>query len=416
MSLNTQQQLAFERCLEGKNVLMTGAGGVGKSYTITKICNSFDDRARTYAITASTGAAAVLIEGMTLHRWAGIGLGQASAERLARDILLQPSRNEAKRHWQQTQTLIIDEISMIDAHLFDKLEAIARIVRKNERPFGGMQLIVCGDFAQLPPVKAIGGFAFQAKSWPKVIECKIELTEVVRQSEEIFRQALSEIRFGVVSKPTIELMRSRVNVNVGNELIKPTLLLSKRDDVKRINEEHLANLTTPEVTFPSIDKYDQRREPVDPEVLKKMNRDMQAREIVRLKIGAQVMLIFNYSNDLVNGSRGIITSFNDAGLPIVKFLNGTELTVQRHTWKEKLSDTLTFVRAQIPLILAYAITIHRSQGASLDCIDIDIGNCFEYGQAYVALSRVRAIQGLRLRNPDLSRIMVHPAVKIFYQK
>jgi ATP-dependent DNA helicase PIF1 len=417
MSLNAEQSEAYERCIAGQSVLLTGAGGVGKSFTIRRVCNTFDDMVRPYAITASTGAAAVLIEGMTLHRWAGIGLGLASAERLAQDIMFSPGRAEAKRHWQTTKCLIIDEISMIDAVLFDKLEHIARIVRNNHAPFGGMQLIVCGDFAQLPPVKAKGGFAFQAKTWPRVISAIIELTQIVRQSEEEFRVALNEIRFGKISKSTIDLLRSRVGAEVGNELIKPTMLLSKRKDVKRVNDEHLARLPGDEYVFDSIDKLIVNgvtsRQAIDEELRLKINRDLQARERVKLKVGAQVMLIFNYSNELVNGSRGVVMSITN-GLPMVKFLNGAELVITRQSWKMRLSDAQTFVRTQIPLMLAYAVTQHKAQGSSLDCIDIDISNCFEAGQAYVALSRVRTLQGLRLRKPDLSRIIVHPDVKRFY--
>jgi ATP-dependent DNA helicase PIF1 len=417
MSLNAEQSEAYERCITGQSVLLTGAGGVGKSFTIRRVCSTFEDMVRPYAITASTGAAAVLIEGMTIHRWAGIGLGTATAERLAHDILFSPGRAEAKRHWQTTRCLIIDEISMIDAQLFDKLEHIARIVRNNHTPFGGMQLIVCGDFAQLPPVKAKGGFAFQAKSWPSVIDATIELTQIVRQSEESFRAALNEIRFGKVSKTTIDLLRSRVGAEVGNDLIKPTMLLSKRKDVKRVNEEHLARLEGAEYVFDAADKVlvngVTSRQPLDDETRIKLNRDMQARERVTLKVGAQVMLIFNHSNELVNGSRGVVTGIRN-GMPLVQFLNGTELVIQRHTWKVKLSDSQLFVRTQIPLMLAYAVTQHKAQGSSLDCVDIDISNCFEAGQAYVALSRVRTLQGLRLRKPDLSRIIVHPEVKRFY--
>lgn len=304
---------------------------------------------------------------------------------------------------------------MIDAALLDKLDLIGKAVRGDEtKPFGGLQIILCGDFAQLPPVKAKGGFAFEANCWKELVHVRVDLTEIVRQSEVNFRTALNDVRFASLTTNTINLLRTRVNAKVGDEFVRPTRLLSKREDVIKVNDSRLDALESQLVEFQSADTLG--KNPVsDQELIEKMNKDMQACQILRLKIGAQVMLIVNLSNELVNGSRGVVTGFKD-NHPIVRFLGGTEKQIKRNTWKVKITEGKYYQRLQFPLILAWACTIHKIQGASLDCIDIDISNAFEFGQAYVALSRVRMLDGLRLRNNDLSKIMAHPKIKAFYNK
>jgi len=396
------------------------------TWVIGKIKEELARRNTPYAVTASTGAAAVLINGITLHRWAGIGLGKRSAEQLAREINTFPKRKQARENWHDTQVLIVDEISMLDGELFDKLDLVGRLVRGHYRmdrrclPFGGLQLVLCGDFAQLPPVKAVGGFCFQSKCWNKVIKPfnRIELVEVIRQSEGHFRKALGEIRMGEVSKETQDLLRSRVDAKVGTELIKPTILLSHREGVKRKNEEELAKIQAPVKEFKAHDRIfpsPKGGPKVEREMIDRANKNLQPREVVRLKVGAQVMLICNISNNLVNGSRGVVTGYQQ-GWPIVEFLNGERIVATPHRWKVKVSDKTYMEREQVPLILAYAVTIHKSQGATLDCVEIDISRCFEHGQAYVALSRVRTLEGLSIRGNDMSRITAHPLVKTFYNQ
>lgn len=413
--LNEEQAHAFNVCMSNSNVLITGPAGVGKSFVLSKICEAFTAKGRTYAITASTGASAVLIEGMTLHRWAGIGLGTKTAQQLAKDII-NSSYPQARDHWKSTDCLIIDEVSMIDADLFEKLEMIGRLVRKNNAPFGGLQVILCGDFAQLPPVKSIGGFCFQSKIWPTVIppDAHVSLTKIIRQTDADFKAALMEIRVGLINLPAQRLLRGRVGATVGTDLIRPTVLLSNRAEVDSQNQDKLDQLPGSHEEYRAIDKFEPYYIGSDiPDIIERMNRDMQARETLELKVGAQVMLIYNHSNELVNGSRGVITGFQ-LGMPRVLFLDGSELIVKRHPWKVKISDSQYFIRLQIPLILAWVSTIHKCQGATLDCVEVDISKCFEYGQAYVALSRVRNLKGMSLRSGDLSRITASPVVRKFY--
>lgn len=422
--LNEEQREAFEAVLSGRNVLITGAGGCGKSFTIGKITQHFDDVGVSYAVTASTGAAAILIGGITLHRWAGIGLGTRSAQMMAEEINTshKQSKKTARKNWRDTKVLIVDEVSMLDAELFDKLENVARLVRGFNRtdllvrPFGGLQLVLCGDFAQLPPVKAVGGFCFQSKCWNRVIlpRDQIELTQVVRQAEGPFRTALGEIRMGEVSESTKELLLTRVNATVGTDLIKPTVLLSLRDAVEKMNEAELAKIQQPVRVFPAQDTVQPPCKPeMEKDIIENANKNLQPRQSVSLKVGAQIMLIFNHSNTLVNGSRGVVIDYQ-GGWPVVQFMNGEVIVVTPRRWRVKLGDKLYLQREQIPLILAWAITIHKCQGATLDCVEIDISRCFEYGQAYVALSRVRSLEGLCLKGGDLSRITAHPTVKTFY--
>jgi len=416
--LNKLQREVYDKVLGGENIFVTGPGGVGKSTVIREICDALERRSIPFAVTASTGAAAILVNGTTVHRWSGCGVFGGSAEALAKQILEDPRKKIAKQHWLDTRVLIVDEISMIDGSVFDKLECVARLVRRNQRPFGGMQVVICGDFAQLPPVKPEGGYCFQAKSWSAVIapHNQIELTEVIRQSEVTFRKALCEIRMGKVSQETIALLRSRIGAKVGTELIKPTIFLSRREDVLKKNTEELERIHAPAVPFGARDSFF----PYIPSVadrakyVEEANKNLQPVQQLQLKVGAQVMLIFNHSDALVNGSRGVVTSFQ-AGLPIVQFMSGETLLVERHKWKVKMTETLFLEREQVPLILAWSLTIHKAQGATVDCAEIDIGGSFEHGQAYVALSRVRTLDGLSLKGGDLSRITVHPLVKKFYE-
>jgi hypothetical protein len=388
------------------------------STVIREICQELDRRSISYAVTASTGAAAVLINGTTVHRWSGCGVFGMSADLLAKQILQDSKKKAAKQHWLDTKVLIIDEISMIDASVFDKLEAVARLVRKCPLPFGGMQVVICGDFAQLPPVKAEGGYAFQARTWAAVVSSKnqIELTEVIRQSEVSFRRALCEIRMGKVSPDTLELLRSRVGAEVGTELIKPTIFLPRREEVLRKNTEELDRINSVAISYNAYDNFYPYTPSADDKLkyVEEANKNLQPVPKLTLKVGAQVMLIYNHSDTLVNGSRGVVTAFR-GDLPIVQFLSGEMLLVEKHKWKVKLTDTLFMERLQVPLILAWACTIHKCQGATVDCAEVDIAGSFDHGQAYVALSRVRTLEGLSIRGNDMSRITVHPTVKKFYE-
>lgn len=395
------------------------------SFSIGVIVRELERQGRQVAVTAMTGTAANLINGRTMHSWAGISLGTATSEELVKKLLHNPRSARALANWRRTNVLFIDEISMLKVSLFDKLDYIGRKLRRSpNKPFGGMQLVLCGDFAQLPPVtkrgEIGGGFCFKSKMWSTVIrpDDEVELTEVIRQSEGPFRDALGEIRMGLVTPKTAALLHARVGASVGKDGIEPTKLFSYRRDVARINNQRLQNLPGKTHEYIARDSYS----PHNPSkkamsVIEKRIEKLQAPMSLKLKKGAQVMLIYNTPNgDLINGSRGVVLGFTREGLPAVHFLNGIQCAVARHDWKMKIDDKIWFTRSQIPLILAWASTTHKIQGATLTCAEMDIGNSFAPGQAYVALSRVSSLEGLSLSNRNLLGIRASKEVVEFYKR
>ncbi len=429
--MNEEQRLALEMVREGKNVFLTGPGGTGKSFFIEKLRNDFAERYpdMKIATTALTGCAAILLGNgaKTLHSWAGIGLGKGNVG----DLVAAIRRNrKAAKNWMTTRLLIIDEISMMSAELFEKLAEVAKIMRRCSAPFGGLQLLLVGDFYQLPPVMEFSGeaplFAFEAPSWPTTVHETVILKQIHRQACDSFKTLLEHVRVGDLRTEDADMLRSRMGLPWSEQQIRPTLLFARRAMVDRINSANLAALTGEEITWKAKTLFtatDGLSERYDAEELAraaaKFDTDGPYDETLVLKDQAQVMLITNLDLDrgLVNGSRGIVVGFERTGAepqPIVQFLNGQRVTITRHSWV--LDDFKQVVRSQIPLRLAWAGTIHKSQGSTLDCALIDIGrSTFEYGQAYVALSRVKSLDSLYIHDFAESAIKAHPKVKAFYQ-
>lgn len=433
--LNEAQRRTYDAVLRGESVFFTGPGGTGKSFTINAIQEALFERNIKFAVTASTGAASERLNdepihgdvaAMTLHKWSGCGVFFKDAVSLAADLLRDPKKRRSLYNWTSVKVLIIDEISMISASVFEKLEEVARLVLKNNKPFGGIQVVISGDFAQLPPVEPVGGFCFQSKMWRAVIplQNQILLTDVIRQADIAFSTALSEIRMGIVSSTTIAMLNSRVGAKVGTDMIKPTVLYPRRIDVANANRDELAKIHHPSHPYKAIHKFipygmgkmEEERH------IAKANDDLQCRALLELKVGAQVMCIVNMKDSsIVNGSRGVVIGFDSgdatnigSNMPIVQFMKGPPMIMQLHKWRVKIGDAQWMERLQVPLILAWSLTIHKIQGATLDCAEIDLTGNLQYGQGYVALSRVRDLSGLSLRGRDLSQIRVHPDVKKFY--
>jgi len=429
-TMNPAQRAAFDAVMAGKSIFLTGPGGTGKSFLLQSLHDQFKLRAKKLAITAMTGCAAVLIGpfAKTLHSWAGIGLGRGDPEKIAEEVA---SHKRKGPNWRKTTCLVIDEVSMMTPGLLELLDVVGRKAKKCEKPFGGMQMVFVGDFYQLPPVsQGPAAFAFNSPLWSKVIEENHILTEIVRQKDPIFQRILNEARMGELSPESYEILESRKTMDWKRQEIKPTLLFTKNNDVSTINENQLRKLPGEEHVFKTeTDKPADMSADVAQMLADKLDRDAPYEVELRLKERAQVMLVkklYEEKEDdkgkktltpipgLVNGSRGVVTGFSADGLPVVKFLNGKTMTVRQAEWCVD-DEPSTLKRIQIPLRVAYALTIHKAQGASLDSALVDVGpSTFECGQAYVALSRVRNLDALYVFEISPKAFRAHPAVKAFY--
>lgn len=413
MTLNLRQRAAFEAIQSKKNIFLTGAGGVGKSHVIGETVAWGASTRVDIAVTAMTGCAAVLLPGAkTLHSWSGIGLGRESPNELL-DIVLKNKR--AVRRWNNAHVLIVDEVSMMTPDILEKLDYIARRVRKDiNTRFGGLQLILVGDFCQLPPVSTKMTFLFETPTWSTLIDETHNLTEIIRQPDPVFQTILTEARMGELSDASIAILRSRMNLNWQENDIKPTLLYGRNTDVDKINRENMAALPGERRVYTAHTVTKAQSEPYDARSLEKLDMESTYDITLELCVGAQVMLLVNLDQEhgLVNGSRGIVTGYSPSGLPLVRFVGGkSSVLINTYSWW--LDEGVG--RSQIPLKIAYAISIHKGQGASLDSALVDIGsNTFTYGQAYVALSRCRSLEGLYIWRFDPKMVICHPKVKQFY--
>ena len=398
-----------------KNIFITGGAGVGKSYVIQEFVKYIkSNNNKNIGVTSTTGISSILIGGNTLHSFLGIGLGTSSHDSLFTKI---KGKNKLWKRWRTLDILIIDEVSMLSPKLFDKLNGLAKRIRRNEKPFGGIQLILSGDFCQLPPVSNDDMFLFESISWKECIDEIIYLKEVIRQTDLDFINCLNEIRLGQISSSSEKLLKDRLNKDIKNEYgISPTRLYPLHDNVNSINSKELENIAT------EIYEYEMTYElyypeEVDISSLDKLLKSCPAQVHLELCINCQVILIFNLAPDLglVNGSRGIIIDFVD-DMPVVKFLNGVRMIISYQNWDidSPDGDKILLSIKQIPLKLGYATTIHSSQGSTLDCAVINLNNIFGYGMAYVALSRVKNLDGLTIDGINFSKIKAHPKCVEFY--
>ncbi|PIK44881.1 PIF1 5'-to-3' DNA helicase [Apostichopus japonicus] len=406
--LSKEQKCVLNAVLSGKNVFFTGSAGTGKSFLMKKIIGALPPDS-TFA-TASTGVAACHIGGTTLHQFAGIGTG---SQPLKQCIEL-ASRQARKKTWRKCKHLIVDEISMVDGEFFTKLETVARIVRNNQEPFGGIQVILCGDFLQLPPVVKTGekrNFCFESPAWQRCIEVNYELRTVRRQNDPVFINILQQIRVGSCSKEVSTRLMSTFKQVVEKNGVEATRLCTHKEDVEQLNRIHLEKLTTESRLFESQDS--------DPQLRRHLDSQCPVGQKIELKIGAQVMLTKNIdvNRGLVNGARGVVKGFEAGprGYPVVKLLCGREETIRPERWTVKAMAGVLLTRRQLPLKLAWSMSIHKSQGMSLDCVEISLSKVFECGQAYVALSRARSLEGLRVLDFESSCVRAHPRVLKFYR-
>lgn len=412
-----KQQEAWNLMLSGKNIFLTGPAGTGKTLLISMFKKQFDPF-KNIAITSMTGVSAILLGGVTMHSYLGIGLGTGSAEELFTKV----SKNyKAKKRWTSLHTLFIDEISMLSPDLFDKLDFIARKLRTPlcvgefaEIPFGGIQLILAGDFLQLPVVNGNDCFCFESNSWNSCIDKTICLNQIMRQSDLEFQQILNDIRFGNVTERARKLLTSRIGIELKNNFgIKPTRIFTTNSDVDFINEQELDKLSNNDFYM-----YKMKVEIFDfVQNKEKYIKNSLAPEVLQLCVGAQVMLLYNIDveHGLANGSRGVVIDFVE-GFPMVKFMNGEQRIIDYQTWNIEEGKVHVACISQVPLKLAWCITVHKSQSITLDFAEIDLSNVFEYGQAYVALSRVKNKEGLKILKIKFDTIKAHPKAVHFYKQ
>ncbi len=435
--LNAGQRDAHTGVLAGDNVFITGAAGTGKSFLLRCMIDTLEARLGSsgVAVTAPTGIAASHINGQTLHSWAGIGLGKGNASKLLEKVMGNASACE---RWRRVRALVVDEISMLDGQLFTSLEYIARAVRGSSRPFGGVQLVLCGDFFQLPPVSLqYGGFCFQSGAWDACAIRMHQLREIVRQQgDRAFIRLLNEVRSGVCSaETTAQLEACHVHVKPRpSDGIVPTRLYCTNRNVDAENLNHLHALPAASTRFDARDAF--KREPESREGVQKLLDaiEKKAPRALELKVGAQVMLTKNWADaGLVNGSRGVVVGFKtgkvdeldrmsygvapgDYTCPVVRFDSGATHVVKPATTFQALEGGAV-VRTQIPIKLAWALTVHKSQGMTLSRCELQLEDAFAPGQVYVALSRVTSLAGLWLSGGAITQavVMAHSAVINFYQ-
>lgn len=452
IKLSAKQQLAVDLVMGGHNVFITGPGGTGKSKTIEEIVDRLQDSQKIYELTATTGKAAITVGGMTLHSFASIGLGREDLHAILRKIEKNP-KHGAWTSWEDLDVLIIDEVSMLLPDYFEKLDAVARTIRRVNKPFGGVQMVFVGDFFQLPPVhktKPKVEFVFEHKLWNETVEYTIQLDFIFRQSDQSFSQLLNRIRFGVPTRRDIGILQSRVHAKLDcSDGIFPARLYSRKSKVEEFNEKMLAQISVPshaytvvtgigdDIFSPKVRKQRRRRAhgkkkrlstERKEQLLAKMIKDIPVPEKLFLKVGAQVMLVCNLcvSAGLVNGSQGVIIGFDEETVgegddqtilyfPIVKFTTGAFVRINPRIWSMEYFGN-TIWASHIPLILAWAYTIHKSQSQTLDRVVANLDrSVFAYGQAYVALSRVRSLEGLTLGAFDPKCIRADPKVTQYYQ-
>jgi len=428
-SCTEEQKACIEAVLKGESVFITGPGGTGKSYIIDILYKEFKKVGKTIAITAMTGCAGLLIgaHAKTLHSWAGIGLGR---EPLSHIVSAIHKNGRKKNNWKKADCVVIDEVSMMTPAILELLNEVGKSVRKcYNKPFGGLQVVFVGDFYQLPPVCRGGEkmtFAFESPVWKAVVEKTYALTVIQRQRDPIFQRVLDEARKGELSDESYQILLERKAAKWKGNAIRPTMLFTRNDDINTINQSYLDRLPGEVKVFEATTEAPPRTSPDDVGYqVQRLDKDAPYEPTLRLKVGAQVMLLAQQYEErdkqmapiygLVNGSRGVVVDFTPCNNPVVKFLNGKTHIIKEHTWVSDDTDNAV-KRKQIPLRLAYALTIHKAQGASLDSALIDVGSAtFEYGQAYVALSRVRSLDALYIHDLERGAFRVHPAVAKFYE-
>jgi len=415
--LSEEQQEVVRAYEAGQNIFVTGGAGSGKSHLLNYLKRYYSHQG--LEITASTGIAAVNIGGSTIHSWAAIGLANLPVEQIVAN-LFSPKFSKVRRKIKRTKAIAIDEISMISAETLEILDQVLRSIRENDAPMGGLQTLFFGDFLQLPPISKFNqqtNFSFESKCWQELHLRTFNLKEIFRQRDQKFINILNNIRNGELTQENISDLQERIGVEDTQKAIKPTILTTHNYKVDKINESQIKNIPREEQAYKA--EYFGTQSKID--FLKK---NSITPDILQLKVGAQVMMLKNtYQKEgIINGSLGVIKSFSPKkNYPVVEFTNGKILTIAPEEWLIEKYDELKGMLVteagvnQIPLILAWAMTIHKSQGLTLDKISCDLSDVFSPGQAYVALSRAKSLEGVFIEKISFNKIRANKKAVEFYQ-
>ena len=384
------QRDALDTLKMGHNVYLTGAAGSGKTYVLNKYIEYLKKNKVGVGITASTGIAATHINGVTIHSWCGIGIKDALTEEDITDLV---DNYDLRMKFWGTKVLVIDEISMLHAYRLDMIDRVCRAFKNKPLPFGGLQIIFCGDFFQLPPVTRgmeDGSFAYKSTVWQEMDLKTCYLSEQHRQSDDSLLQILDDIRGNKVNDDTLNFIESRYEKEPEG-FATSTKLYTHNIDVDAINSRELSKINEPEKSYQMTGEGDR-------ELVRFLRKSCLAPETLSLKIGAVVMFVKNnFDKGFVNGTLGKVVGFEkESNYPIVEIKSGVKITVIPENWIVERNDVTIASITQIPLRLAWAITIHKSQGMSLDAVEIDLSKSFVPGMGYVALSRARTLTGIKL--------------------
>ncbi len=398
-----RQAQAMTVMMSNRSVFLTGAPGSGKSYVLGKFVRKVEARGLRVAVTASTGIAATHIGGTTIHSWSGIGIRETLE---AKDLAALSRRSQLVSRYLATDVLVIDEISMLPGWFLDLLDSLSRVLRGDIRPFGGLQVVLVGDMFQLPPVTRDSNreeFAHHSAAWKELDPLVCYLDEQHRQRNDGLLEVLDAMRNGEVNDECMELLNSRLYLRPPAG-VEATRLYSHNVNVDSINQKRLAMLEG------AAERFEMRSKGPAPAV-EQLSRRILAPQLLDLKVGAEVMFVANDpSKAFVNGSRGRIVRFDD-GRPVVALADGGRtITVSPYSWQHIEDDKVRAEVIQFPLRLAWAITIHKSQGMSIDAAEIDLSRSFTPGMGYVALSRLRSLDGLYISGMNAMALRLHTEI------
>lgn len=402
------QDEAFEILKTGRNVFVTGPAGSGKTHLVNRYITYLRDNDINAGITASTGIAATHLGGVTIHSWAGIGV---AADMSSYDIDAMVEKEYLFKRFERARVLIIDEVSMLHHFRLDLVNRVLKAMKRSDKPFGGIQVVLCGDFFQLPPVARAGEppvqFVFESEAWKEADFTVCYLTQQFRQLDDASLSILNEIRSGSISETTKKHLLSRHNVR-SKKHTASTKLFTHNVDVDILNDVELEKIEEEEAVEYIMESRGREA------LAQALKKSCLAPEILRLKTGAHVMCVKNnFEAGYVNGTLGTVVSCNSNEGPTIRTTKGKMITISKASWKIEEDGKVKAEILQYPLRLAWAITVHKSQGMSLDAVEVDLSKSFEPGMGYVALSRVRTLEGLTILGMNEMALRVHDGVRIF---